>query len=389
MDRFRVLLLVILIAGLVGTAFIARPAPIQAPVINTPLPPTATPAATVVQDNPDSSQPMPPILAAATTAGPSSALPPQPSDRPTPTPEAFFASDVQTPVVGSSSSQGNPALDGWNPPPQEVPIAHHPDDHYWLIRPVGSDHNNFGLAHYPYGSNGPGDDLRVHHGIDLANPIGVEVYAAGDGTVIWSGKGHFNEYEQITAYGNTIVIEHDFGYKNKAVYTLYAHLSALLVRDGERVQAGQTIGLIGNTGQVTGPHVHFEVRVGRNWYFSTRNPDLWMAPYVGTGVIAGRVAMEDDDLVEDAPVTLIDLSTGQVVARTGTYAGFGVNADDYWGENFALPDVPAGRYLVTARYGAITWSAEVQVLPGITTWADMVISATAPPDEDSFGEPGG
>lgn len=303
---------------------------------------------------------------------------------PTATPEAFFASDLPTPVGDYVPSQADSTtIDGWNPPPLEVPIAHHQYDHFWLIRPVGPDYNNFGLAHYAYGSDGPANDLRVHHGIDLANPIGVEVFAAGPGRVIWASKGHFNEFESITSYGNTVVIKHDFGYNGDDIYTLYAHLSAILVRAGERVESGQIIGLIGNTGQVTGPHVHFEVRIGRNSYFAVRNPVLWMAPYVNTGVIAGRIVLKDGQLAMDAPINLIDLDTGQVVSRTTTYAGFGVNPDDHWQETFTLPDVPQGRYLVTARYNGSAWSGKVEVIPGTTNWVELENGAPADTETDS------
>ena len=293
------------------------------------------------------------------------------------TPQAYIASDLPTasPLQTASPqgilASGGTTVAGWKLPPLEVPLAHHPFDHYWLIRPVGSNNENSELSYYPYGSDGPLNDLRIHHGIDIANPIGVEVYAAGSGTVVWADKGHFNEYESITAYGNTIVIEHDFGDNGQRIYTLYAHLSAILVSNGERVHSGQVIGLIGNTGQVTGPHVHFEVRIGHDSYYTTRNPILWMAPYLGTGVIAGRIAFPDNSVVTDAVIMLIDRETGKVVERTNSYAGFGVTGDDNWNENFVFADVPVGRYLVTSRLSTIIWSGEVNVIAGATNWVEM------------------
>ncbi|HEC23306.1 MAG TPA: hypothetical protein ENI95_10365 [Chloroflexi bacterium] len=333
----------------------------------TPVRAASTPGA---EDASPSSRTRALLIATAPSATATSLEPGQPTT-PSPTPQAAYAGQLQAPVPQHTPLAGGALSEDWNPPPLEVPLARHPFDHYWLIRPVASSHNNAGLSYYPYGSNGPGDNLRIHHGIDLANPIGVEVYAAADGTVIWADRGHFNEYESITAYGNTIVIEHDFGYRGQPVYTLYAHLSALLVTPGQRVQSGQVIGLIGNTGQVSGPHVHFEVRVGRDSYYAVRNPDLWMAPYAGTGTIAGMIALEDGEPLYDAPITLINLATGQVVRRTTTYAGFGVNPDDRWNENFVIPNVPAGHYLVTSHYNDLIWSGEVEVLVGMTNWVDM------------------
>jgi murein DD-endopeptidase MepM/ murein hydrolase activator NlpD len=284
---------------------------------------------------------------------------------------ALLAQDLQAAIPTATPIIQGADVKDWNPPAIAVPVAHSPWDHYWFIRPVAAKYTNFALKDYPFGSNGPQNDLRIHHGIDLPNPIGVEVLAAGDGTIISAQKGHINEFESITSYGNCIVIDHDFGYNGDHVYTLYAHLSAILVQKGDHVHSGQVIGLIGNTGQVTGPHVHFEVRIGRDSYFSVRNPILWMAPYVGTGVIAGRVAFADNSTADDASVTLIDLATGKVVDQTTTYGGFGVNGDDHWKENFVFSDIPVGHYLVTSNYNTTTWAGAVDVIPAATDWVEM------------------
>lgn len=329
---------------------------------------SAPPETVIIQQPPTAT--VPPAVASESTSLPES-TPTSQSGEPTATPQLFSADELQTIIPLSTPGTPDANTGGWNPPPLEVPIARHPFDHYWLIRPVGSNYTNYGLEYYPYGSDGPRNDLRIHHGIDLANPIGVEVYAAGAGTVIWADKGHLNEYESITAYGNTVVIQHDFGYHGETVYTLYAHLSAMVVTAGQHVQAGDIIGLIGNTGQVTGPHVHFEVRVGRDSYFAVRNPELWMAPYVDTGIVAGRIAFPNGGEVDDAVITLIDRDTGRVVRRTTSYAGFGVVADDNWNENFVFGDVPTGRYLVTSRFENLLWSGEVTVVPGATNWVEL------------------
>jgi murein DD-endopeptidase MepM/ murein hydrolase activator NlpD len=330
----------------------------------------AAPSPTPLPDSPTATLPVPPTTA-----------PQVPDDRPTPV--SAYADQLQTPLPPAAAPDGGQlVVEDWNPPPLEVPIARQRFDHFWMIRPVAPNNSNFGLSYYPFGSNGPGDNLRIHHGTDLANPIGVEVFAAADGTVIWADKGHFNEYESITAYGNTVVIQHDFGFEGETIYTLYAHLSAFIVTPGQYVHSGDVIGLIGATGQVSGPHVHFEVRIGRNSYYSVYNPDLWVAPYAGTGVVAGQVVLEDDTPVYDGDVTLINLSTGRIVRQTTTYAGFGVNGDMNWNENFVIPDVPSGHYLVAVRHGGQLWSDELDVIEGTTNWADM-----NPSDPDSIPLP--
>ena len=89
---------------------------------------------------------------------------------------------------------------------------------------------------------------RMHYGLDYAAPTGTPIYAADGGTVITAGW-HGN-------YGYYIKIDHG---ANKV--SLYAHCSKLLVKKGERVYQGQHIAEMGKTGRVTGPHLHFEVRV--------------------------------------------------------------------------------------------------------------------------------
>ncbi len=91
-------------------------------------------------------------------------------------------------------------------------------------------------------------DQRLHAGIDIDAPHGAPVRAAADGTVVIAG------YQ--TGYGNTVVIDHGGG-----LATLSAHLSVISVRAGQTVSVGQLVGAVGNTGNSTGPHLHFEVRI--------------------------------------------------------------------------------------------------------------------------------
>jgi len=90
-----------------------------------------------------------------------------------------------------------------------------------------------------------------HAGVDISAPYGSRVRAAGDGIVVhaeWAG-----------AYGRMVVIEHGSG-----VYTRYAHLARIDVIDGQEVRRGTPVGLLGGSGRVTGPHLHYEVRMGSN-----------------------------------------------------------------------------------------------------------------------------
>ncbi|MGE4549454.1 MAG: peptidoglycan DD-metalloendopeptidase family protein [Intestinibacillus sp.] len=90
---------------------------------------------------------------------------------------------------------------------------------------------------------------RMHKGIDIADSIGTPVMAADNGKVIYAGYS-------TSGYGKYIIVNHNNGMK-----TLYAHNSVLKVEVGDVVEKGQTIALSGNTGNSTGPHLHFEVLV--------------------------------------------------------------------------------------------------------------------------------
>ncbi len=261
----------------------------------------------------------------------------------------------------------------WQPPPLIPPLSRDPlgRDHYYFLRPVDSNATNRGLFYYPYGSDGPENAWRIHTGIDMPNDIGQTVRAAGSGMIAWAGPG----FQSTSSYGNVVLIEHDFGYDGQPLYTLYAHLSAVLVFSGQRVNAGDAIGLVGNSGRVTGPHVHFEVRYGENIYGASVNPVLWMVPYVGTGVIAGRLTDRSGNLLDDVDITVRSYATGLTIDTTATYIYEGtsidVNADPIWDENFVIGDVPVGRVEVIANVEGERISQIVNVVEGTTNFVDL------------------
>lgn len=90
---------------------------------------------------------------------------------------------------------------------------------------------------------------RMHNGVDFAGPSGTAILSTADGTVVHAGWS--------SGYGNTVRIRHEFG-----IETLYAHLSRIDVKKGQRVSRGDQIGGMGTTGRSTGVHLHYEVRVG-------------------------------------------------------------------------------------------------------------------------------
>ncbi|MER5181104.1 LysM peptidoglycan-binding domain-containing M23 family metallopeptidase [Streptomyces sp. NPDC002896] len=104
----------------------------------------------------------------------------------------------------------------------------------------------------PYHQSGSMWSSGYHTGVDFVAPTGTSLKAVGAGTVVSAGWGG--------AYGNQVVIKLSDG-----MYAQYAHLSALSVSAGQTVTAGQQIGLSGATGNVTGPHLHFEIRTTPNY----------------------------------------------------------------------------------------------------------------------------
>jgi murein DD-endopeptidase MepM/ murein hydrolase activator NlpD len=89
----------------------------------------------------------------------------------------------------------------------------------------------------------------LHAGIDFAAPIGTPEYAAADGVVVRAGAA--------SGFGLAVYVQHDNG-----DVTVYGHMEQILVAEGQVVRAGDTIALLGNQGQSTGPHLHFEVHLG-------------------------------------------------------------------------------------------------------------------------------
>jgi len=96
---------------------------------------------------------------------------------------------------------------------------------------------------------------HFHTGIDLSVPLGTPVFAAADGVVVLA-RPMTDTAGALVGYGNYVIIQHDAGLK-----TLYGHLLTIGVKEGDQVKRGQLIGLVGSTGNSTGPHTHFEVRI--------------------------------------------------------------------------------------------------------------------------------
>lgn len=124
--------------------------------------------------------------------------------------------------------------------------------------------SSFGMRIHPFYKV-----LKMHTGMDFTAPTGTEIYSTGDGVV------NKIEYAQ-RGYGYHVIVDHGFGYE-----TLYAHMSQIIIRPGQKVKRGSVIGYVGNTGTSVAPHLHYEViRNGEkinpiNYYFNDLTPEQY------------------------------------------------------------------------------------------------------------------
>ncbi len=129
---------------------------------------------------------------------------------------------------------------------------------------------------------------KLHTGVDLASPRGTPIYAAGDGIVERAGWS--------SGYGNYTMIKHVNGYE-----TGYGHQSKILVKAGDRVRQGQLIGLVGSTGNSTGNHLHFEIRINGNFVdpLSVKLPRDHALPSQDAGAFKQTIAQINDLMKRD------------------------------------------------------------------------------------------
>jgi murein DD-endopeptidase MepM/ murein hydrolase activator NlpD len=133
-------------------------------------------------------------------------------------------------------------------------------------RPVGT----------PYGRRGRLWSLGIHKGIDFPAPVGTPVHAVWGGRVIGIG-GHGTSWGRAFG-GHAIVVDQDkLPDGSPGLWAVYAHLSEADVHLGQRIRKGDKIGEVGREGNVTGPHLHYEVQKGSRWRaWASVNPAKWM-----------------------------------------------------------------------------------------------------------------
>lgn len=252
------------------------------------------------------------------------------------------------------------------------------DGHFLFQRPIGSTGKQSIERSYPYGST-QGGLLEVHHGVEFYNAQGTPILAAADGKVVFAGNDKLALLAWVTGYyGNVVVIEHHFPGFPQTFYTLYAHQYKINVTVGQEVKAGEQIGQVGATGTARGSHLHFEVRLANDDYKSNRNPELWLLPLPGTGVLAGRIEDAQGGLLKGT-INIQRMENGVLapfsVASAETYAiaPQPVNADDVFKENFVVGELPAGDYRLTLLSNGKLYEQMIKIEAGKLTLVKFVV----------------
>ena len=309
------------------------------------------------------------------------------------TPTAVIAGSTATQPAAEIEAQPKPTIapfrfvlptpgaepvSGWRPPLYPVPWAVSPYDHFYFARPIAADNVNWPLAEYRYGGVFFAPNI-VHTGVDIDADEGTQILAAAPGTVVSADWGLYTEAPgNITdPYGQAVVVRHDFGYKDQTLFTVYAHMSKIIAVVGQHVETGDVLGLVGDTGATTGPHLHVEVRLGANTFYSTSNPELGMAPPQGWGVLVGRLTDEDGKLMHQFPVEVRPMPSEVPLRKVLTYAEGPVNSDEYYQENLVLSDLPAGLYKIAFKYKDKDLQFWADIYPGQVTYFTFT-------DEDGF-----
>lgn len=220
--------------------------------------------------------------------------------------------------------------------------------HTWFVRPIALEDQPYMDQTRRYGST---------TGIAFNNPAGTPVHAIGDGVVVFAGAGE-------------VAVRHDRRTKGRdgtqrMLFSVYSHNRELLVSMGQRVKAGDVIAQVGD-------YLQLEIQASPSDSERARysvNPELWIAPLPGTGVVAGQVWDADGRPVPAARVYGLFKAEPQETpyAYAETY-GEHSHPDPVYQEHFAVSDVPPGDYTLTVDLNGRRLTRRVRVQERALTW---------------------
>lgn len=251
--------------------------------------------------------------------------------------------------------------------------------HTWFRRPIAWSDQPYIDQTYRFGST-MGGNFQPHQGIEFNNGNGTPVHAIGDGVVVHAGPAERGAL--------TVAIKHDRRLtadgRQLFVYSVYYHNSKLVAQVGQRVRAGDVIALVGNTGRATNDHLHLEVHASP--VDSTRlivdpevryppyntNPELWIDPLPGTGMIAGQVWDSAGKPVQQARMYgLVKLEPQETPFSFIETYGPRNHSDPVYQEHFAISDVPPGAYVLGVEIDGKRVFRQVSVESGKLTWVEF------------------
>jgi len=268
-----------------------------------------------------------------------------------------------------------------------VPIGHvEPPKHTWFRRPIALTDQPYIDQTYRFGST-MGGNFQPHQGVEFNNADGTPVHAIGDGVVVHAGPAEQGALTVAIRHDRRLSLTPGHGpgvNPPLRVFSVYYHNSRLLAHVGDRVKAGDVIALVGNTGRATNDHLHLEVHASP--FDSTRlivdpavryppyntNPELWIDPLPGTGLVAGQVwdsagkpayQARIYGLVKPEPVET-------PFSFIETY-GPRNHSDPVYQEHFAISDVPPGEYVLGVEIEGKRVFRRVKVEAGKLTWVEF------------------
>ena len=244
--------------------------------------------------------------------------------------------------------------------------------HTWFERPIALADQPYIDQTYRYGST-MGGNFQQHQGVEFNNPDGTPVHAIGDGVVVFAGPAEQG--------ANTVAIRHTRRLKNLFVYSVYYHNTTLLTSVGHAVKAGDVIATVGNTGRATNDHLHLEVHASsvdsvalivdpnERYPRYTVNPELWIRPLPGTGIVAGQVWDAQGRPVPQARV--YGLMKAEPQETPFSYAetyGEHNHPDPAYREHFAVSDVESGDYTLAVVVEGKRLTRRIRVAAGRLSW---------------------
>ena len=246
----------------------------------------------------------------------------------------------------------------------------------WFRRPISTTDNAAIDQTYRYGST-MGGNFQQHQGVEFNNPAGTPVLAIGSGTVGYAGRAEQGALTVAIRHDSTITVRG----RKLAIWSVYYHNSRLEVKSGQKVAAGQRIARVGNTGRATNEHLHLEVHAAprdsaaaivdslERFPPYTTNPELWIEPLPGTGIVAGQVLDAAGKPVPQARIYGIIKPDPRETpfSYAETYGDQG-HPHPLYGEHFAVSDVPPGSYVLGVEIGGTKVMRRVTVEAGKLTW---------------------